>query len=218
MSCRSYWTPKKIGVALKEKDEPLIVICGCHNASAVHRLKRKTSHLFILSVRRDSSLHFTTLSTSFLNFFFISVLFDCQLAYSVASSTTNAIIFQDKSVRFGLIAVVQSASILQCFFRWLLLIIFEAPKCPSRQPRVFFHVYPLKVVARGQALFFFHFFCHFFGFLNHAVRFKARLRQSIALFFEALDFVVHVRSFICSENSERCGHWGCFLQNFREDE
>ena len=45
---------------MKERGKPLIVICGCHDASAVHRLKKETSHLFVLSVRRASSLHFTT--------------------------------------------------------------------------------------------------------------------------------------------------------------
>ena len=42
----------------------------------------------------------------------LSMLLDCQSAQSVASPATNVGIFLYKSVRFGLITVVQSAFIL----------------------------------------------------------------------------------------------------------
>ena len=53
----------------------------------------------------------------------LMMLLECQPAHSVASPTTNAGIFLDKNVRFGLIAVVQSASILQSLSRWFSFII-----------------------------------------------------------------------------------------------
>ena len=62
----------------------------------------------------------------------LSMLLDYHSAHSVASPATNVGIFLYKGVRFGLIAVVQSASILQIFSRWLLLIILEVPNCPPR--------------------------------------------------------------------------------------
>ena len=84
VSCRSHWTPKKVGAALKERGKPLIVICGCHDASAVHRLKKETSHLFVLSVRRASSpLHY-------LVNFFLELL--CHIYFTPSAACNRQVI------------------------------------------------------------------------------------------------------------------------------
>ena len=133
-------------------------------------------------------LFLMTFRTSRQKLHLLTMLFDCRPTYLVTIHTTNARIFLHKSVRFGLIAVIQSASILQCLSCRLLLIILEASNCPLRLPRVFFHFYLFKVFAPGHALCFFHLSRHFFAFLQPCCAVQSQVAmKSIALFHETLD-------------------------------
>ena len=69
---RSYVTPRNIGEGVQLGGTPLMVILGRHCASALSRLKKATSHIAALRVRRECWLttsllpyyQLTTLSTS----------------------------------------------------------------------------------------------------------------------------------------------------------
>ena len=71
----------------------------------------------------------------------------CQLVYTVVHPSTDVSIFLNKRYRFGLIAVVQSASVLRSVYCRQVLIIFNNPNYSPRQPYVFFSIYPFEVVA-----------------------------------------------------------------------
>ena len=61
---RSYATPRNVGEGVLLGGTPLMVIWGRHCDSALSRLKKATSHVAALRIRRACWLQLTTLSTS----------------------------------------------------------------------------------------------------------------------------------------------------------